>query len=103
MLLHRRRGARVPLDVGRDMHRLDVVKADPSTVTPAEERNERPHVSHPGVLVPDVSGEELNEATTRLLPGGGDDHRQELKADTGQAAGFDADDLGAHGRLNPPS
>lgn len=60
------------LDVGRNMHRLDVSQRQPPPLTPAEERPQRPHIGHPRVLVSDVGGEELNEAPTRALAGVGD-------------------------------
>ena len=57
----------------------------------------------PRVLVPNIGGEELDEAPARVLAGVGDQGWQSSEADTRQATGFDADDLGAHGWLSPLS
>jgi hypothetical protein len=62
------------LDVCGDVQRLDVSElTDLMTLAPGEEPAHRMKVSGSGVLVANGGGKKLQEATRRLVAGGGDD------------------------------
>ena len=57
--------ARVALDVSGDGHRVDGLEREPPLLTPSEELSYGLGVGRSRVLVPDVGGEELEEAACR--------------------------------------
>ncbi len=61
------------LDVGGDVHRLDVEEGQAMPLAPGEEIADGPGVCLAGVAVADGGGVELDEASACLLPGVGDD------------------------------
>ena len=70
------------LDVGGDGHRLNLPKREPSGLAPTEELTNGLGVGRPGVLVPDVRREELQEAFCRVVPRLGDEDREHGAGDT---------------------
>ena len=64
------------LDIGGDVERLDVDEpTDPVALDPGKELCDRPVIRHPGVLVADGGGEELQKPAGGMIAGGGDDRR----------------------------
>src|SRR5271166_3691040 len=73
-----RRGSRSAqlLDVGRDMHALDRRELrDALRLKPIEEFRRRSHIGAAGVRVPDLRGEEFEEAIGGTRASGGDKGR----------------------------
>lgn len=68
------------LDVTGDEHRVKVFERHPAFFAPIAELPDRTTVSHPGVRVPDVRGEELDELERRSFASGADERRHPGKA-----------------------
>ena len=68
------------LDVGGDVHRLDVGQGQAVPLAPGEEIAGGTGVGSPGVAVADGGGEELDEAFGGLVAGVGDDGGQDEAA-----------------------
>ena len=79
------------LDVGRDMHRLDVGElAELVALAPGEEAPAGVEVGRAGVLVVDRDGEEFQEAARRRVAGVGDDRRHDDRRPTPRRAPWGA-------------
>jgi len=73
------------LDVGRDHHRLDAAElVNAPGLKPGEKHLHGVDVGPPGVLLPDVGGEELEEAPGAVFAGRGDDDRDAVEACPGE-------------------
>lgn len=79
-------GGAVALDVARDDHGIQLRQVrHAAPVAPVEELPRRLTVGAAGVLVTDARREELKEAKSRFLTGGGDQGREAVEARDGQA------------------
>lgn len=85
----RRALARELLDVGGHYHRLDLLESPPALLTPGEELSDGLRVSQPCVRIPDVDGEELQEACTCASSLSGDECRKVYSISRAPACDYD--------------